>query len=402
MKKISYLFLIILLFATILLELDISADAKSNSSLNFLERVKNTARKSIRSIQHFSLLSVAKGTLTLITKGKVSKSLKSIYLGNDSIIPHSKKIKVSGVNDGSNIRLEGKGKTGKGYFFSIQTPAKANKYSRSKKTFRTTNPLKAQLSFSKNRNKTEVNLNVNARGVRIKNKSTITGKFTKKVGNQGIAKGRFILKLSAVSRNNRLPSISTNEGSSNGPCVYPDGPGFNYMNLPVCPDATFSGPSPGGFGGPSGGFSSPSSTSSSGSSSFGGFPPPPTPSEFTPSTGGFTTPSTTGFTGTATIDFQKTLIYLKGPNYSEDNIVIYYIVEPANTCLIIKDANDNEIQSPLSLGDCYHTYNPAYSAATLGFYLKDMTPPIAIGTQIKICNKNNPSNCSNLVTAVAG
>ena len=234
MKKISCLLLIMLLFTTVVLELDTSVNAKSTSTTNFFEKAINTTRQSIRSIQHYSLLSVAKGTLTLITTGRITGSLRSIYLGNESIISRSKKIKVKGVNNGSSIELKGKGDTGTGYFFSIQTPAQINKYSNSRKTFRT-NPLQAKLSFSpeNSRSKVEVNLKANAKGVRDKNSATITGNFTKNINGQGVAKGRFVLNLSAVSQNNPLPSINNN--NTNGEPVI------------SCPDPTFQPGKPGGF-----------------------------------------------------------------------------------------------------------------------------------------------------------
>ena len=301
MKKISCLLLIMLLFATILLELNTSVGAKSTSTTNFFEKAINTARKSIRSIQHYSLLSVAKGTLTLITIGKISGSLRSIYLGNESIISRSKRIKVKGVNDGSYINLKGRGDTGTGYFFSIQTPAQINKYSNSRRTFKTRNPLQAKLSFSKNsRNKVEINLKANARGIRDKNKATLTGNFTKSFNGQGIAKGRFILKLSAVSENNRLPSISndTNGEPSTPTCIPFGSPGGFTLGgepPPICP------PESGGFG----------------STSTGGFAPS--------TTSGFAAP--TGFTGTAVINLEYVIA-------SDNSVGMKFNSDPNNICFL--------------------------------------------------------------------
>ena len=286
MKKISCLLLIILLFTTVSLELDTNVNAKTTSTTNFFEKAINTARQSIRSIQHYSLLSVAKGTLTLITTGRITGSLRSIYLGNESIISRSKRIKVKGVNDGSHIELKGKGDTGAGYFFSIQTPARINKYSNSRRTFKT-DPLQAKLSFSEDNNSTvEINLKANARGVRDKNKATLTGNFTKNINGQGIAKGRFILKLSAVSKNNPLPSIENNN-TNGGPVHCPDPTSFHGGFFPAgCIPPPPYGPPPGSSS--SGNFFTPSSGFPG-----GGFGQPPGSG----SSGNFFTPTSGGFQG---------------------------------------------------------------------------------------------------------
>ncbi len=84
-------------------------------------------------------------------------------------------------------------------------------------------------------------------------------------------------------------------------------------------------------------------------------------------------------------------ITLNSVTISGSNVTISFSVDP-NTCLLVKDTNNNSLKSGNLCG--VGSFNSVFPTS-------DFTPSLVSGTQVKLCNQNNSSNCSALV-AVTG
>lgn len=170
----------------------------STNALAGVEELAKKARNSVRSIRAISILSVVRGTVTLLAPRRLSAlrgSLRSVYAGNSSSPKRVKKIRVDGQNDGQTIRLEGKGNTGEGYSFNFPSPESINEFAR-RNRFKEFDFASIQISHS-NSVVSFATFNIDKlRGERVKNKGVLKGIFSLPV-NGGKARGRFVLKLSS-------------------------------------------------------------------------------------------------------------------------------------------------------------------------------------------------------------
>jgi hypothetical protein len=171
------------------------------TSTNALAGVRELAKKvrhSVSSIRAISILSVVRGTVTLIAPKRLSAlrdSLRSVYVGNDISPKRVKKIKVSGQNDGQVIRLEGKGRVGEGYSFNFPSPESINEFARSSR-FKEFDFGSIQIAHS-NSVVALATFNIDKlKGERVKNRGVLKGTFSLPVRG-GKAKGRFVLNLSS-------------------------------------------------------------------------------------------------------------------------------------------------------------------------------------------------------------
>lgn len=170
----------------------------STNALAGVEELAKKARHSVRSIRAISILSVVKGTVTLLAPKRLSAlrgSLRSVYAGNSSSPKRVKKIQVRGENDGSTIRLEGRGRTGEGYTFNLPSPSSINEFAR-RNRFKEFDFASIEIAHT-NSISVFATFNIDKlRGERVKNKGVLKGIFSLPV-NGGKARGRFVLKLSA-------------------------------------------------------------------------------------------------------------------------------------------------------------------------------------------------------------
>jgi len=208
--------LIVLVFLNTLLVLKTNAHELSNTK-EILKELGLSLRKSVKSIQQHSILSVVKGTVTLIAKGNFDGELKDVLAGSQNTVSKKKKIPVVGINTGDLINLKGT-KSGQGYFLSIQTPGQVNEFSKKKKGFKVRRLPPTSINYIAGSINSFASFDSGTfRGSRGKNKGTLIGNFSQSVPG-GKAKGRFKLNLSAASRKNPTPVVDKSEldNSSSG------------------------------------------------------------------------------------------------------------------------------------------------------------------------------------------
>ena len=165
-----------------------------------LKNVARVLKHSIRSIHQISILSIVRGTVTLLAPKHLSTltgSLRSIFIGNDSQVKRKKLIQVKGTNNGKLISLKGKGQAGMGYRFVISTPDSINEFVK-KSNFPVDEALTSIIY-----NNDSINLVymfdeiVDGKGQRIKNTGIFKGTTsdsTKRINTR--ARGRFNLNFS--------------------------------------------------------------------------------------------------------------------------------------------------------------------------------------------------------------
>ncbi len=136
-----------------------------------------------------SVLSIVKGTVTLLAPKKFSGSLKSIYQGNSNKVSSKKAIKVTGsLNDGT-LKLKGKGASGKGYTISLGYPRSINRLGKFKTSIGsvTVKYKDATANFTIDK----------LTGQRKKKSGVLKATFSTRISSRSKdkAKGRFVLRL---------------------------------------------------------------------------------------------------------------------------------------------------------------------------------------------------------------
>ena len=196
MKRMFMLFLILLLNITVFFPTSVFADLTKNPQ-RFFATLSDKVQRSIRSIQYYSVLSIVKGTVTLIAPRNIfalKGSLRSIFLGNDNRIKRKKIIQIKGKNNSESLSLRGRGVNGQGYEFTIPSPSSINEYARASKFV---DRLPGSIFITHNNSiRTTFDFEINRiAGKRIKNSGTLNGTFSTRVRG-GKAQGRFNLNLS--------------------------------------------------------------------------------------------------------------------------------------------------------------------------------------------------------------
>lgn len=169
----------------------------------FLNGLATKVRHSVRSLGSINVLSVVRGTVTLIAPRKLSclvGSIASVYQGNASNLRKRKVFKVSGTNDGQFISLEGRGGAGQGYEIpSLDAPQPLSFRPAGRKPLKESGDLGSiRVSFTDDfGNVNEIDFDQGEYVVnRTKNAATYKGTFEKRISRRcGVAKGRFNLKL---------------------------------------------------------------------------------------------------------------------------------------------------------------------------------------------------------------
>jgi hypothetical protein len=172
-----------------------NAFAELNSDpAKFAAKVISNVKRSVSSIGSINVLSVVRGTVTLLGAPSLSGSVRSIYRGNDFKLKRKKVIKVRGENDGDTVILAGIGRSGDGYVFSFSVPDEVNRFFPGrKKNFGGRIGSVIKISYED----LEVEVEVGRfRGSRSPRAATLKGVFSDKVPGGGTAKGRFNLKFS--------------------------------------------------------------------------------------------------------------------------------------------------------------------------------------------------------------
>ncbi|GEM_PF-4743285 len=166
----------------------------NNDPVKFAGKVISNVKRSVRSIGSINVLSVVRGTVTLLASPSLRGSIRSIYIGNDSKLKRKKVVKVEGENDGDTVNLGGIGEAGSGYFFSFITPDAVNKFfPGKKKNFSGRVSSIVKVSFD------ELEVEIEGgryRGSRSPRSAVLKGTFSDRVPGGGTAKGRFNLRFS--------------------------------------------------------------------------------------------------------------------------------------------------------------------------------------------------------------
>lgn len=199
MKK-NLCLMLTLLFIITLFSNSVAVSEVIENPIMALKKASGALRQSVRSIHQISILSIVKGTVTLLAPKHLSTltgSLRSIFIGNDSRVKRKKLIQVKGTNDGKLISLKGKGVIGMGYRFKISTPDSINEFAK-----RSNFPVDEALTsvvFSNDSIRAAHTFSelAGSKGQRIKNTGTFKGTasdHTERINTR--ARGRFNLNFS--------------------------------------------------------------------------------------------------------------------------------------------------------------------------------------------------------------
>lgn len=199
MLKQIQIVLLVILTTSFFIGTNAYAELKENPK-TFLQGLAKKVRHSVRSLGSIDLLSVVRGTITLIAPKKLScldGSIASVYQGNSNNLRKRKSFKVSGSSE-DGIFLEGRGGAGEGYTVSgIETPPVLNFLPRKRSNKDSGSLGSVRINFSDNFGQSEVIFDKGKyKAVRSKNSAAYKGTFQKRLsGRCGFAKGRFNLKL---------------------------------------------------------------------------------------------------------------------------------------------------------------------------------------------------------------
>lgn len=166
----------------------------NNDPVKFAGKIISNVKRSVRSIGSINVLSVVRGTVTLLGASSLRGSIRSIYIGNNSNFKKKKVIKVKGEHDGDTVSLGGIGRSGDGYSFSFLAPDAVNRFFPGrKKNFSGKVSSVVNVSFD------ELEIEAEGgryRGSRSPRSAVLKGTFSDRVPGGGIAKGRFNLRFS--------------------------------------------------------------------------------------------------------------------------------------------------------------------------------------------------------------
>lgn len=183
------------LLALLVFNITNNAFAEFNSDpVKFAGKVISNVKRSVRSIGSINVLSVVRGTVTLLGSSSLRGSIRSIYIGNNSNFKKKKVVKVKGENNGDTVNLGGIGGAGSGYFLSFLAPDAINRFfPGKKKNFSGRISSVVKVSFD------ELEVEIEGgryRGSRSPRSAVLKGTFSDRVPGGGTAKGRFNLRFS--------------------------------------------------------------------------------------------------------------------------------------------------------------------------------------------------------------
>ena len=166
----------------------------NNDPVKFAGKVISNVKRSVRSIGSINVLSVVRGTVTLLSSPSLRGSVRSIYIGNNFNLKRKKVIKVKGENNGDTVNLGGIGRAGNGYFFSFLTPEDVNRFFPGRrKSFSGRISSVVKVSYE------DLEIEIEGdryRGSRSHRSAVLKGTFSDRIPGGGVAKGRFNLRFS--------------------------------------------------------------------------------------------------------------------------------------------------------------------------------------------------------------